>query len=238
MANQIHGQYQAGKHLLGKLRELSAQHPNAKVYIDRITNNVTPLVAKTEALGDMAETPNPLLNTAANFDRVAKKLDVFTKDATRAVNLNAQEHNDGVKALNAIADTRLKLNVKSDNHNAFMLRFANMSKAEIWSEAVQAMKTGDSEFMATVIKAHPFLSGLSSQDIERIRADYVKVQAPDIADSIAALDEALTIALSIDRVTQIVKGTLSDPRRLAEIQRGVDAAERAEAAFNAPPVVE
>lgn len=232
MANHIHAQFQAGKHLLGRLGELSTRHPLAKQYIDEMIANLTPLVTKTNALADMVDTPNPTLNEAGNFERLAKRVETYSKDATAAVNANAQERADAVKALNTIADTRLKLNVKSDNHNAFMLRFASMSKSEIWREAIAAMKNGDSEFMATLLTSHPFLSGLTSEDVQRLRTDYVKTQAPDIADSLKAIDEALETAFAIDRVTQNVRGALSDPQRLGEIRQGIDAAERAEAAFN------
>ncbi|MFN3911487.1 hypothetical protein [Hyphomonas sp.] len=235
MANQIHGKHEAGTHLLRKLPELSSKHPIAKPYIDRMMNNSSPLVAKTLALADMAGTPNPLYTADGNFERLFKKVEVYGKDGTAALNANSYEREEGAKALNALADARLKLNVKSENHSAFMLRFANMSKSEIWREAVTAMKNGDSEFMATVLKAHPFLSGLSAEDMQRLRSDYVKVQAPDISGALEALDEAFNTVLAIDRVTQSVKTALSDPRRYEEIRQGVDAAERAEAAFNAPP---
>lgn len=238
MANHIHGQHQASTHLLGRLSQLSSKHPAARTYIDRMRSTLSPLVAKTLALAEMADTPNPTLTDAANFERVARKLEVYSREATSAINANSQFQKDGFTAINTQADTRLKLNVKSDNHDAFMLRFANMSKAEIWREAIDALKKGDSEFTATILKAHPFLSGLSASDVERLRSDYVKTHAPDLSDAIGALNDAFEIALAVDRVAQNVRHTLANPERLAEIQRGVAAAEKAEASFNSPNVPE
>ncbi len=200
-----------------------------------MAQNYSSLVAKKLALADMTGTPNPLLTSDGNFERIFKKVEAFGKDSTAALNESSDSRAEGFKALNTLADARLKLNVKSENYNAFTLRFANMSKSEIWSASLTAMKHGDSEFMATVLKTHPFLSGLSAEDVQRLRNDYVKVQAPDISAALEALDEALDIALAIDRVAQSVRGDLSDPRRYEEIRQGVDAAERAEAAFSAPP---
>jgi hypothetical protein len=234
MANHIHAQHQAGKHILERLTALGSKHPAAKTYIDRMVSNATPLVTKTHAVADIVDTPNPTLNEAANFERLSKKLDAYAKEATAALNDSSQERNEAIKALNEQADTRLKLNAKSDNHNAFMLRFAGMSKSEIWREAVVAMKDGDSEFMGTLLKSHPFLSGLSSVDMQRLRSDYVKAHAPDLADGLNAIDEAFNAVLAIDRVTQTVKFALSNPSRLADIRRGVDASEQAEAAFDNP----
>lgn len=234
MPNRIHTKYYAAKAVMERIDARYSARNKSENYVGRIASATRPLVGKLKALADQIDAPNPALTDAGNFEKVASNAEALYRSAKPVLNTINSIQTDGQRSLNAEADTRLKLGTAGPHENLILQRVVNSSKSDVHTAMIDAMKSGDSEVFGAMLRANPFLTGLTKEETQRLRHDYLKLHAPDIVKGLETLEEVASAARMIGDLTTEVKRYLVDPQRVAEIRAGIEAANAAEKAFNNP----
>lgn len=234
MANKLHNNHSGTRNLRERLSKLVREHSNISDNIERMLSSTALPMDQLLALADVVDNPNPLHTSAHQFERVASMGAKLQKNSTAMLNAASTEYTSGMALLNTLADTRLKLKTETKYQTLILQKYAPQGKAAVFAALVKAMKEGDWETFAALNNAPTSVTDLTSEERDRSRMEYIGIHAPDIAADFVTLKDAIEVIIAIDRPISASVHEVSEPRKLAEINKGVAAAEAAERSFDNP----
>jgi len=205
----------------------------SNVHIQKMKTTLAPLGSGVAALVRMHATVDPTQTKAAHDKKVivtASKLNDRYKQTLKDVQVVLR---DGLRDIQSRIDAKVSL--KPDAFaQELRAAFRSMSHTERVTALVEMTKTNNGPALAAITEAPAMLSGVTEGQQKQYRDAIVQMHAPTECVEEAELLEAFNGTLAAMDVATALAKDLNNPGRLAEIDRGVNAAMAAEIAFDVP----
>jgi hypothetical protein len=199
--------------------------------VRQLKAEMTRIRQSAEALDRVRANPSPLDTHAAHAIKVAKLARKFDSEVTAMVNRTSATWATARNAIEkAITE---KVNLKPNKYEELILRRFVEMKGEDRLTEVKAMIEGNrGAELAAIIDAPPFLSGLSNEQCVAFRQAMISKHAAEEVAEIATLDDVYNHVTSASRTAGNYVRELTDPGKLARIEREAADADEAGKAFD------
>jgi hypothetical protein len=223
---------------VGSLNEL---HTRAKAlaensksqHLARFVSLVGDLIPKMNGVNNKLSRPDPTRTEAANFLDMSSAMKITADAAYNNVKHAGRFASEAEIDIGQREDARLGFKKGNQDRTAIVAKFSTMSQADQAKQIGIWLKDGTNggAMLGMIFDAEPFLTGLPPEMHARLRADFVKAHAPDLADERDAVAEAVKIVMAANRSVKLVADEVSDEGRYNKIIRQKAEADADNAAF-------
>lgn len=196
----------------------------------KLQAEVNRLHAGAAALDGVRLNRSPLDTTAAHALNLGKLARQFSKETTVGLNRSIEVFREA----NRDIDRRIgeKVDLRPDAFaEEIRSAFRGLSRAEKLKELGRLVKENRGPELAAIVRAPGILSGLTDEDRANYERSIVGMHAAEEVAERKALEEVFDAVHSAQQVASGIVEEFSDPLRLAEIERGDEAARAANDAF-------
>jgi hypothetical protein len=185
---------------------------------------------KAEALDRVSRTRSPLETPAAHVVKVANLSRSFDREVTAMLNRAARTWGDGIMDAQRRIDD--KVNMKPDAFaGEIRAAFRGLnSKAKV-QLVQQLVDQNRGQELAAIVKAPAILTGISEQERESYAKMIYSRHASAEMDELAKLEQFFEAVTAVSRAASTMVKDLTDPVKLAQIERDAAEADAAAAAF-------
>lgn len=187
------------------------------------------LRSAAEVLDNARQRRSPLETPAAHAVKVAKAARKFGTEATAGLNRVIALSGRAQAELQKRIDEKANL-IPNEFAKEIRERFHGMKKGDQGKQIEQWLDQGKGPEMAAILRAPSMLTGLNDDQKARYEQAFVAKHASDLLAEQASVSEVFDSYLAADRAATDLVRSLTDPRQLAEIERGAEEADAAWAA--------
>lgn len=210
----------------GMLSDIGDHHTGRqlKAEVNRLQTGVA-------ALNAVNMSRSPLDTEAAHALKVAKMARKLDTEITATLNRAAEHWGAGMKDAQRRIDEKISLTPDAfagEIRNAFR-GLTNKAKAELINNLVDQNRGPE---LAAIVKAPPVLTGISEDQRAAYEKAIVAKHASDELDELANMESVFGVVVAATSASGSFVRDLTNPHRIAEIERGDDAATAAGEAFN------
>lgn len=208
----------------------NGRHPSLAVLAEMVANTIP----KVTAVNSRFANPNPTLNANARFLEAQADLKGLRKMTLDMVNRASSVVHNAITDIEQQENTRLGFKRGNQDRAAIIAKFSTLDQPDqqtqigVWLRD----KANGGAMIGLISEADTFLTGLSAEQSVRLRSDFVKSHAPDLANERDALAEQHTSLLAAYRAVELIAAEVSDERRYNEIVRQKAEYDAAGAALN------
>lgn len=183
-----------------------------------------------EALVNVAVNRNPAETDGAHALKVGKMSRTFDKEVTASLNRSGQILREGLQDIQRRIDEKidLKPNAFAQEIRAAFRGLDGKAKASLINQLVKENRGPE---LAAIVKAPSILTGISDEQRAAYENMIVTTHAAAELNERAALEDVFSGAMAAERTASELSKSLSDPSKIAEVERGAAAAAAAGEAF-------
>jgi hypothetical protein len=206
------------------------RHPSLAI----LAGMVGDTIPKVTAVNSRFANPSPTLNANARFLEAQADLKGLRKMTLDMVNRAGLVVHTAITELEQQENTRLGFKRGNQDRAAIIAKFSTMNQADQMTQIGVWMKDkiNGGAMIGIIGEADTFLTGLSAEQSARLRSDFVKSHAPDLANERDAINEQHTSVIAAYRAVELIASEVSDERRYNEIVRQKAEYDAAGAALN------
>jgi hypothetical protein len=207
----------AGEKLLEIADTAESGLPGA--FAARMYTTVSNVPNMIRGIAGMIESPDPTIPEQGNFLKVTEKVEEAERFTTAAINrqnvILAEWEADLARRENATCG----FDRGSPDAERILNKFCSKDAGAQLQDMAEWLKDPKQGYkLGIVAKADPYVTNLTPDMAERFKRDFVKLHAPALAHEREARGKIHEALIGVAGLTSRVKGTLSDPRRYAEIR--------------------
>jgi len=219
------------------LARMDAAANDKSTYMQSFTPDVRSLLTYADAIASQVDRPDPTATPQANFLKLNANREKALKFSTAMLNRASALLNSAISDVQRREDERLGFTKGSPDRGAIIAKFSQMNQADQMNQVSAWMKDAKNGavMLGVISSADGFLTGLTPELSIKLRNDFVKSYAPDLANERDELNEQYTASLAAARSMALLSEAISDPRRVEEIQRLKADHDAATAVFSGQP---
>lgn len=184
-----------------------------------------------EALDGLRASRSPFDTEAAHAIKVAATARRFDKQVTAVLNRTTDLYRAGREAVERSIVEKVNLR-PHELASEIRTRFAAIDGKKRMDHITTMIDEGRGPELAAIVDAPAFLTGLSPEQCAAFKQAMIDKHAADEVAEIAGLDAAFEHVASVSRTAGNYVRELTDPHKLAKIEREAAAADEAAAAFS------
>lgn len=231
MPNTIHLFTQGASDMLTRLQMTNTKANSS--WLGRLVATVSDVPPMLRAAADGYEVSDETITPAARASKVAAKFRAMGEYTTAALNRAGDIMREYEADMKGRENARLGFTKGNPDRAAIVAKFSGMSQGDQMRQLGAWLKDGakGGAMLGIVFEADPFLTGLTPETSAKMRSDYVKAYAPDLADERDMIEEGHNTVISIALMPSQAERRVVDPAKVADIDRRKAASDAADVAF-------
>ena len=191
------------------------------------------LIPKMQGIANKLSRPDRTRTDAANFLDLTHAVKVTADAAFASLKAGQRVRDEILSDIVQKEDARLGFKKGNQDRTAIIAKFSALNQADQMTQIGVWMRDGQrgGVMIGIVSEADTFLTGLSSDMVARLRSDFVKAHAPDLADERDEVTQAFEVVMAAQQAVQLVTDEVKDERRYNEIIRDKAQADADNAVF-------
>lgn len=218
MENFVGAYADAASTLLDRADEADNDLPGS--FAARMHQTVSRVPDIIRGIASMVEYPAVELTQEANFLKVTEAVTQAEKFTTTAINQQGAIAGDWEVDIVRRENAACGFAQGSPDAERILTKFCAKDAAAQLQDMAQWLKdpVKGGMYLGLLERADTYATGLDPAVVQRFRRDYIALHAPKLANEREAMTKIHETLLAVAGLTSRVKGSLSDPRRYADIR--------------------